>query len=96
MDSVYQTSSMTSCCSIANLTMLSGAATGTDGKRAWALLAREPATGDHILNGVARWGSWDDALKDAGCSAGGEGQDPQSATPGRLNWFNLSVCGPRA
>ena len=94
MDSVYQTSSMTSCCSIANLTMLSGAATGTDGKRAWGLGG--PATGDLLHKGVAPWGSWDDVLKDAGCSAGGEGQDPQSATPGRLNWFNLSVCGPRA
>ena len=73
---------MTSCCSIANLT-LESTAPGADGKRMWS------------VDG-SRWMRWKGALADAGCSAGLEGQDGRARSPGNLNWFNMSVCGPRA
>ena len=87
---------MTSCCSVANLTLMSGAVADADGKRAWALLGGGQATSGDQLQSALRWSDWGGALKDAGCSAGAEGQDPQSATPGLLDWFNSSVCGERA
>ena len=89
-DSNFQTDAMTSCCSVANLTLLSGAPSGADGKRAWSLV-RGDGRGEEV-----RWTSWSAVLKDAGCSAGGEGQDARSATPGLLNWYNKSVCSARA
>ena len=87
MNLADQTNAMTSCCSIANLTLESGAP-GADGKRMWARLSN--------LNQTSRWGSWGGALVDAGCSAGLEGQDARGSSAGVLNWFNVSVCGPNA
>jgi hypothetical protein len=93
MDSNFQTDAMTSCCSVANLTLESEA--GSDGTSMWARLAGG-GPNPVVTDAISRWMSWAGVLKDAGCSAGGEGQDPRSAAPGLLNWFNKSVCGPRA
>ena len=87
--STEQTNAMTSCCSIANLT-LGSSAPGADGKRKWARLS------ETNLDQMYSWRSWDGALADAGCSAGLEGQDPRGRSAGNLNWFNVSVCGPHA
>ena len=78
----YQTAAMTSCCSLANLT-LESATPGADGKRMWS------------VDG-SRWARWKEALAEVGCSAGLEGQDPRARSPGVINWYNMSVCGPRA
>ena len=91
-DIYFQTDAMTSCCSVTNLTLESES--GSDGKRTWARLAGGPKP--VVTDAIARLMSWKGVLKDAGCSAGGEGQDPRSASPGLLNWYNKSVCGPRA
>ena len=82
MATMYQTAAMTSCCSIANLTLKS-TMPGADGKRMWS------------VDG-SRWDRWKEALAEAGCSAGLEGQDGRARSPGALNWYNMSVCGPRA
>ena len=82
MASMYQTAAMTSCCSLANLTLAS-TTPDADGKRMWS------ADG-------SRWAQWQEMLADAGCSAGLEGHDGRARSPGVLNWYNMSVCGPRA
>ena len=82
MASMYQTAAMTSCCSLANLTLAS-TTPDADGKRMWS------------VDG-SRWARWKEALAEVGCSAGLEGQDPRARSPGVINWYNMSVCGPRA
>ena len=94
MELYFQTAAMASCCTVANLTLESES--GSDGKRTWARLAGGP--NPIQTDSVTRWTSYTGVLKDAGCSAGLEGQNPRSAANGNLNWYNLSAgaCGPRA
>jgi hypothetical protein len=88
-DAYYQTSAQTSCCSLPHLALAS-TAPNSNGLRSWA-----NSSGANKLELVPAL-SWGNVLKDIGCSAGEETQDSTSATPGLLNWHNVSVCGHRA
>ena len=95
-DAFYQTSAQTSCCSLPHLALAS-TAPNSNGLRSWANIsgAGVDSSGANPVKLVPAL-SWGNVLKDIGCSAGLENQDSTSATPGVLNWLNVSVCGHRA
>ena len=88
----FQTSAQTSCCSIANLTLAS-VVNGDGAKTMWKTVSGG-AVRNESHNPAAPWTTWAGALKNAGCSAGAEGQDPRSAAGGWPNWLNMSVGYP--
>ena len=87
MASFLQTSAQTSCCSIANLTLAS-VANGDGAKTMWKTVYDGAVRNES--HSPSPWTSWAGALKNAGCSAGAEGQDPR-LSDGYPNWYNLSV-----
>lgn len=89
----FQTSAQTSCCSIANLTLASLVNNGDGAKTMWKTVSGG-AVRNESHNPAAPWTTWAGALKNAGCSAGAEGQDPRSAAGGWPNWLNMSVGYP--